>query len=55
MRPRGTHSSPVVTTELADLLDQHLSAGLIVESHSHPTRVHSPLRYPALRQAPGHL
>ena len=40
---------------LLDLLDQHLSAGLIGERHSHPTRVHSPLLYPALRQAPGHL
>jgi len=37
--------------ELADLLGQHLSAGLIVERHSHPTRVHCPLLYPALRQA----
>jgi hypothetical protein len=26
-----------------------------VECHSHPARVHSPLLYPALRQAAGHL
>jgi len=46
---------PVVNAELADLLDQHLYAGLIVERHRHPVRVHSPLLDPALRQAPGHL
>ena len=37
---------------LLDLLDQDLAAGLIVERHSHPTRVHSPLLYPALRPSP---
>ncbi len=43
------------TLNLGDLLDQHLSPGLIVERHSHPTRVHSPLLYPALRKAHGHF
>ena len=51
-RPRSLH---LELQGLLDLLDQHLTAGLIVERHSHPTRVHSPLFYPALRQAPGHL
>ena len=41
--------------DLADVLDQHFSPGFIAKRHRHPARVHSPLFYPALRQASGHL
>jgi len=49
VEPLAAHCETLRNTALADLLDQHLSAGLIVERHRHPTRVHSPLFYPALR------
>ena len=52
---RAGEQSLILNQGLLDLLDQHLSTGLIVERHSHPTGVHSPLLDSALRQAPGHL
>jgi hypothetical protein len=45
----------ILNQGLLDLLDQHLSTGLIVERHSHPICVHGPPLDPALRQGPGHL
>jgi len=46
---------PVVNPDLAAVLDQHFSPGYIAKRHRHAARVHSPLFYPALRQASGHL
>jgi len=52
---KGKANKPNEFGKLVQVQEAENQIRLIVERHSHPTRVHSPLLYPALRQAPGHL